>query len=269
MASFRELLDKDSQDLYHLAKEAEVDGYTRMNKTRHAAALADESIPPDVVELVDGKKSEVADVCRRLGLSPTGSKADLQDRIVQDALQGASVSTAEGGGVDSTGAAGATGGVASSGSGVEGDGASGAVGGRPMGGKPGGSPGGGKPGGDTWGRTFPESALEAYGEHLTEKDWAWLDRFPPSKYREGLPENAQSPFDSAEERQDAIIELARAAAVLAVQNCRSFVVVENVDPEAKRKLDIRLSSDARKPTQVVVFEASAPQLAFPTRTDST
>lgn len=56
--------------------------------------------------------------------------------------------------------------------------------------------------------------------------------------------------------------------MLAVQNCRSIVVVENVNSEAKRRLDILPSSETRKLAQVVVSEASAPQLAFPTRTDS-
>ena len=50
----------------------------------------------------------------------------------------------------------------------------------------------GGPCGGSCGRTFPESVLEAYGEHLKEKDWEWLHRYPLSKYHEGLPEDARS-----------------------------------------------------------------------------
>jgi len=56
---------------------------------------------------------------------------------------------------------------------------------------PSGGPSGGPCGGPC-GRTFPESVLEAYGEHLKEKDWEWLHRYPLSKYHEGLPEDARS-----------------------------------------------------------------------------
>ena len=231
MASFRELIDLGSGDLYDKAKEAGVENYTDMNKTAHAAALADEQVTPGVLSKIQGKKSEVKSVCEERGLSTSGKKADLQNRVIQDMLSGQLSPD------DSDTKASDT---------------------KTSGSKP-----------DKWEghrNTDEDSALARHAKEQLEADLKWVEQFPEAKYKDGYP-RLKSRFKTAEKRQQAIMKMARRAAMTAVKQARSFTVVENLDPDKRKKLEVIDSNQAREPSQVPVVEVHVPYSSFPHLTE--
>jgi len=91
---------------------------------------------------------------------------------------------------------------------------------------------------------------------VPESDEDGFDRLPQSE--------CTSHFESAEQRQAAIEQVAQKATTRAIENQATFIVVESFRPkDAKEPLKIQRAYMDRHPDTIVVFEARAPHLSYP------
>lgn len=86
MASYETLLKEKIKDLQTRAREQEISGRAAMNKIDIVVALADENIEP-YTGIIDEGKSSLEDTLEEMDLPTSGTKADLQIRILNQKLQ--------------------------------------------------------------------------------------------------------------------------------------------------------------------------------------